>query len=286
VTPAEDANKQHALPVLGGEEPQPTANELGLCVIPADADGTVRRYLRKIPAADGPVDSLPWAVTKAFCREVLADTTVTKDVKVRCQELLDSESSRKYHRPLLVAFSERPRVLPVSHLLQIAATDGWQNNPTFRNGIVMLGGTFALSKDISYVTPLGTRAGVELFADAIETELQHRPVSSLNETLMVALELIGGYCLALWHFVSKDWRAVALRILVVPVLAVALSFFSFSSLAYWFNFIPVLAGVSIHEFYEHFKHHRKLVREIDAMQSKLRQSPKRRTRTRREKHNR
>ena len=46
VTPTEDADKRHTLPVLGGEQPQPTTNELGVCVMPADADGTVRRYRR------------------------------------------------------------------------------------------------------------------------------------------------------------------------------------------------------------------------------------------------
>lgn len=281
VTLAEDAHERHTLPVLGNEQPQPIVDELGVFVMPADADGAVRRYRRKIPTAEGHVDSLPWAVTKAFCRNILADATATDDLKLRSRALLDSESTRKYRRPILVTFSDPPHtskhVLSVSDLLHIASTDGWKTNTTFRNGIVLLGGTFGLSGDVSYVTPLGTRAGVQLFADAIETELQQRPITTLNETLMLILEVIGGYSLALWHFVSKGWRAVTLRVLLVPGLAIVFSLVAFSSLAYWANFIPVLVGVSIHELYEHFQHHRHLLGEVQEMKQKLRRPRRHKT---------
>ena len=91
---------------------------------------------------------------------------------------------------------------------------------------------------------------------------------------MVFFELIGGYLLTAWHFFSKGWSAVTLRIMAVPVLAMASSFFAFSSLAYWANFIPVLSGVLIHELYEHFKHHRDLVREIHQLKAKKRRPRK------------
>jgi CHASE2 domain-containing sensor protein len=278
MTSAEDANERHTLPVLGNEQPQPAANELGISAMPADADGAVRRYQRKIPVADGEVDSLPWAVVKAFCRSIVADATATSDLKSRCQRLLDSESRKKYQRPLLLTFSKPPhsamRIISASDVLHIAANDGWKNNPTFRDGIVMLGGTFALSGDVSYKTPLGTRAGVQLFSDAIETELQGRPITPLNEVLMVIFEITGGYLLAAWHFFSKGWSGVTLRVMAVPVLAMASSFFAFSSLAYWANFVPVLAGVLIHELYEHFKHHRDLIREVRELKDNRRRPRK------------
>ncbi len=278
MTSAEDANERHTLPVLGNEQPQPAANELGISAMPADADGAVRRYQRKIPVAGGEVDSLPWAVAKAFCRIIVADATAASDLKARCQKILDSESRKKYQRPLLLTFPEPPhsavRVISASDVLRIAGNDGWKNNPTFRDGIVMLGGTFALSGDVSYKTPLGTRAGMQLFSDAIETELQGRPITPLNEVLMVIFELIGGYLLVAWHFVSKGWSAVTLRVTAVPVLAMASSFFAFSSLAYWANFVPVLAGVLIHELYEHFKHHRDLIREMRQLKENRRRSRK------------
>jgi hypothetical protein len=121
---------------------------------------------------------------------------------------------------------------------------------------------------------------VQLFADAVETEIQRRPITTLNETSMVILEVLGGYSLALWHFVSKGWRAVTLRILLVPALAILFSFFAFSSLAYWANFIPVLVGVSTHELYEHFKHHRQLLREVQEIRQKLHRPRKRKTQSR------
>jgi hypothetical protein len=54
----------------------------------------------------------------------------------------------------------------------------------------------------------------------------------------------------------------------------ALSFFAFSSLAYWANFVPVLAAVIIHELYEHFKHYRDLIREVRELKNKTRRSRK------------
>ena len=126
--------------------------------------GAVRRYERRIPVAEAEVDSLPWAVTKAFCRRIVRDETAASGLKVRCQKILDSERMKKYQRPVLLTFSEpshtEVRILSASEVLHMAADDGWKNNRTFRDGIVMLGGTFALSGDVSYKTPLGTRAGV------------------------------------------------------------------------------------------------------------------------------
>jgi CHASE2 domain-containing sensor protein len=115
---------------------------------------------------------------------------------------------------------------------------------------------------------------VQLFSDAIETELQARPITPLNEMLMIIFELLGGYLLTAWHFFAKDWSAVALRVLAVPVLAVSSSFLAFSSLAFWANFIPVLGGVVVHELWQHFKHHRNLVREMHEIRHKRSQSRK------------
>lgn len=273
MTSTEDSHERKRLPVLGNEQPQPGANELGIFAIPADADNVVRRFKRKIPVGDGEFDSMPWAVTKAYCRAVLADASAAADHE-RCREILDSESRTKFRPPLVLAFSE-PRhrevhFLSASDLLGIAATDGWKHNAPIKGKIVMLGGTFALSGDVSHETPLGPRAGVELISDAIETELQGPPTTPLSEVLMVFFELIGGYFLTAWHFFSKKWSSVILRILAVPVLALGSSLLAFWSLAYWANFIPVLAGVLLHELHEHFKNHRDLVREIDGLKRKAR----------------
>lgn len=284
VTETEDARDRKTIPVLGNEQPQPSPTELGISVMPADDDGAIRRYRRKIPVSNGEVDSLPWAVTKAFCRAIIADATTPSDLKARCQRLLDSESKKRYQHPLLLTFSERPHsevhVLSASEVIHTAAGDGWKNNPMFHEGIVLIGGTFALSGDVSYLTPLGTRSGVDLFSDAIETELQGEPITSLNDFLMLIFEVIGGYLLTIWHFFTKKWTT-ALRVLArafaLPLLAVVLSFFAFSSLAYWANFIPVLAAVLIHESYEHFKRHRNLVGKVHELEDTKRSSRTRRT---------
>jgi CHASE2 domain-containing sensor protein len=274
-----EPRERRILPVLGNEQPQPGGDELGISALPADEDGSVRRYRRKIPVESGWVDSLPWAVTKAFCRKTVADSS-SDELRTRCEKILRSESLQKYQRPLLLNFSEprhtEVRVISASDLLRTGSAEGWQNNPTFRDGIVMLGGTFPLSGDISYKTPVGTRAGVQLFSDAIETELQQSPITPLNELLMVVFEIIGGYSLAAWHFVSRNWGAVVLRVVAVPVLAIASSFLAFSSLAYWVSFIPVLVGVLLHESHEHFNRYRSLIKRAHEMDMTIHRLQKRR----------
>ncbi len=273
-----DPHERKTIPVLGNEQPQPGTNEIGISALPADADRSVRRYRRKIPIQNASIDSLPWSVTKAFCREIVSHS-MSPDLKLQCEKILSSESLKKYQRPLLLSFSEPPhteaRVLSASDVLRMSSAEGWETNPTFRDGLVMVGGTFALSGDVSYNTPIGTRAGVQLFSDAIETELQGRPITPLNEVLMVVFEIAGGYLLAAWHYVSRDWRAVVLRIATVPLLAIVLSFLAFSSLAYWASFVPVLVGVLLHEAHEHFNHYRTLIKRAREMEIAIRRLQKR-----------
>jgi len=265
VSESEHGHERHTVPVLGNEQPQPSADALGVYAIPEESDGAVRRYSRKVPVDRGQVDSLPWAVVKVYCRRVLKDPAAPVDLKRKFERVLRSEASRKYQKPMLLTFSEpshrEMRFMSASDVL--ANSDAWKRE--IRGKIVMLGGTFAASRDF-YRTALGTRTGVELLCDAIETELQQRPVTSLNELFMVLLELAGGYLLTIWHFISRNWSAFALRVLAVPLLALASSFLAFASFAYWVNFGTVLTGVLAHEVYDHFKHHRALVRRVHELE--------------------
>lgn len=266
VSESEHGHERHTVPVLGNEQPQPSADSLGAYAIPEESDGAARRYSRKIPVDHGLVDSLPWAVVKRYCRGVLEDPAAPAELKRKCERVLKSESLRKYQKPTLLTFSEpshrEMRFISASDVL--ANSDAWKREVSGK--IVMLGGTFAVSRDF-YRTPIGPRTGVELLCDAIETELQRRPVTSLNEVFMVFLELAGGYLLTIWHFVSRNWGAFVLRVLAVPILALASSFLAFASLAYWVNFVTVLTGVLAHELYDHFKHHRALVRRVRELEN-------------------
>jgi len=197
-------------------------------------------------------------------------------------ERIDAVVPRQYEKGarMLLNFSEPPHteahILSASDLLRMSSAEGWQSNPTFRDGIVMVGGIFVLSGDVSYKTPVSTRAGVQLFSDAIETELQGRPITPLNELLMVMFEIVGGYLLAAWHFVSKNWSAVVFRVAAVPVLAIASSLLAFSSLAYWASFVPVLVGVLLHEMHQHFSRYRTLIKRAREMDIAVRRLQKQR----------
>src|ERR1700730_8262535 len=130
MTPSENPDERKTFPVLGNEQPQPSASALGVSALPADADGSVRRYRRKILVGNIYVDSLPWAVTKAFCRETIVGSSASA-LKMQCQKILSSESINKYQRPLLLNFSEVPpteaHILSASGLMGMGSADGSQS---------------------------------------------------------------------------------------------------------------------------------------------------------------
>jgi hypothetical protein len=93
--------------------------------------------------------------------------------------------------------------------------------------------------------------GVELNALAIQTDLDGGGIHDFTrgcELLIdfaVSLLIVGMFYL----YEQRPWKAVGMSFLVVPAAFVS-SLVLFNSLAYWFNLIPVAAGVFIHQLYE------------------------------------
>ncbi|MEK6300316.1 MAG: CHASE2 domain-containing protein [Acidobacteriota bacterium] len=214
----------------------------GIAALPQDSDGVVRSYRRVFATAPEPVPSFPWAVVTQY-REVEGHPAAAAD-EHDTEDVILNFSGYRY------SFSS----LSAKQVLELSDGEGWSNNGPLGGRIVLLGGRYRAARD-EYVTPLGPMAGVDLMAQAIASELRGGGIGHANKLLMLLLEIIGGACLVfLNRSFSLGW-AVLLSCVGVPVLALAGSFFAFSSLAYWANFVPILVSVLIHELYERAREH-------------------------------
>jgi len=120
----------------------------------------------------------------------------------------------------------------------------------FADQVVLIGGGFPEARD-EYFTPRGPMQGVELNALAIQTDLDGGAIRDFTKAwellidFAVSLFVVGMFYL----YEQRPWKAVGMSFLVVPAALVS-SLVLFNSLAYWFNFIPVAAGVFVHQLYE------------------------------------
>ncbi|MBW0000890.1 MAG: CHASE2 domain-containing protein [Verrucomicrobia bacterium] len=238
-------------PVLGGAQPQPPA---ALAFFPIDEnDRVVRRYRRMLPTVDGEERSMPWALVKTFC--TVPSGTGHPAV---CRRIDDPDSEHQ-ESPLILTFSAghhpNTRRIEATELLAQENSDGWKENSPIKGQIVIVGGVFSKSADW-YTTPFGPLPGAELIAQAVEAELQERTIKPAAETFMLAVDVVCGFLLVIWQFYRPHRLHFALRMLAVPVLAVLASYLVFFSHAHWINFVPVLAGVVIHEVYENRHKHK------------------------------
>ncbi len=116
--------------------------------------------------------------------------------------------------------------------------------------IVLIGGNFSAARDV-YPTPLGRMAGVELIALAIESEFSGgiRETQELLELL--ADFLVGSLIVLIYFYYERRPRFALLCSLVgVPILSIIFSWGIFSTTAYWFNFIPIIVGMVMHQMLE------------------------------------
>jgi CHASE2 domain len=237
---------------LGGGGPRRAVDQQGLGVMPQDADGVIRRYYRELPLANGRFGrTFPWAVVKTAC---------TAGCQACCRVTAAADESPREALRLNFA-GERFNFAPlsVSYVLRMANAPGWQTNGPLTGKIVLLGGAYRPARD-TQVTPVGTMNGVQIMAQAIESELHGGGIRPLNEGLALALDFVSGWILVLIQYRFRDRLALALAIslLVIPLLCLVGSYVAFSTLALWFNFVPVVVSVLIHELYEHAREYQEL----------------------------
>jgi CHASE2 domain-containing sensor protein/class 3 adenylate cyclase len=228
------------LPILGGhKDVDPAKNSAGLPLLIDDAEDKVtRRYRRLIPTKDGVLPSFAWAVSKAYLQDKPADLTKLP------------ESSDE----LLIRYSGNREG---SHRLRLSASkveelsQNWPAASPIRGKIVLLGGSY-LSQD-KHDTPIGELNGVEVLANVIETELSGGGYRVPSRAVLFLLELFEAFLLILIFHTLSLRSALAISVLLIPIVACLCSRFAYGDMHHFFQFTFVLLGLLIFELYEHFR---------------------------------
>lgn len=243
--PANAEGKNDGLMALGGSV-SVGDDRVGIAALPIDSDGVVRSFRRVFDTAHGRVQSFPRAVVTQYTKrgEGVGENHQSAADEHDTHDLVLNFTGDRYGYGRLTA----------RQVLELSDSEAWSSSGPLKHKIVLIGGLYRAARD-EYATPLGVMAGVELMAQSIASELRGGGIRHANELLMLLLEIVGGVGLVLLHRSVSLGRAMLLSLVGIPVLALASSFFAFSSLAYWANFVPILVSVLIHELYDHSREH-------------------------------
>jgi CHASE2 domain-containing sensor protein len=238
------------LPVLG-TLPAPATAALG--VLPTDDDGIIRRYYRTLPVGGAErTRTFPWAVVDEACRAHCD----------KCCRAVEDLHGDELAEPLRLNFSgERYSFRPLSVRLVVegSTTDAWGTSGPFVNKIVLLGGDYRAARD-SYVTPVGEMTGLQILAQAIESDLNGGGIREFNKGVAFVLDLALGFFVLWVHYVlaNRITPAVLVSLVAIPLLSLIASFIAFKSWAFWFNFVPVIVSALIHQLYERARANQRL----------------------------
>jgi CHASE2 domain-containing sensor protein len=239
----EDENQYCGLPVLDkkGLDDEFT----GIAAFPSDIDGVIREYPRFLRIDGLCGDPQPrTSIVQSFALAVSAaynDQTVhqfaPEDSKVIMNFLGEG-----FQFPLLGA---EDVIAAASGAGSVFATQG-----PLKGRIALLGGTYHASHD-EHATPRGIISGVEIVAQAIETELTGGGIRAANEWRMILLEIaLGVVLLGVGYLLTARW-AIVINLVVFMVLAPLASYWSYSTKAEWANFVPMLFAAVIHSLWHH-----------------------------------
>lgn len=219
------------------------ANVTAVAILPEDLDGVVRWYYRLVtprrkapessPSTASPtLDTVPWAAVKAYrdCRRAEPGTSYDE---------------------FLIAFSGGQQRIPhmsSGNLLSTYHGTGWKK--LIRGKIVILGGYYEAARDI-YATPVGRMTGVDILAQAIESELQHGGITRLNNWILFVAQALTIMLLMLLNWRFGGLAAFIAGFVVIPLLALACSVFFLSSFAFWADSAPVLFAVQLYYVFVH-----------------------------------
>jgi len=115
--------------------------------------------------------------------------------------------------------------------------------------MVLIGGAYTEARD-EYYTPLGPMPGVELMANAVETELG-QSVTEVGMVKTIAFDLFAGVLIVFIYFQNPDRPVGALGLSLAAIgLVVASGAVFYYGVGAFLNFVPVMAGMVIHQMVE------------------------------------
>lgn len=235
------------LGVLAGQ-PLRDIDSSGIAALPQDSDGVIRRYLREFRTEAGPFPALPWEVVRVAARLGL-------EAFIAASQRQDGHSSQGLR---LNFAGERYTFSPLSaqFVVQGSRAEEWGVRGPLTGKVVILGGCYRAARD-SHVTPVGRMLGLQLMAQAIETELGGG-IRAFNHVLELILDLLCGVALVVIHQRFRLFWALVISLVAIPVLCLIGSLAAFSTMARWLNFAPVVLGVLIHQLYDHAREYARM----------------------------
>ena len=235
-----------------------------LAEFPEDGDGVIRRYRRTFPI-EGHVamPSFPWAIVQAACARdrgsLCAHVQSGLDDPLRLNFNGDRFSFSPVSAGPILTMFEASRE-------KAGETVTGQQGP-FTGKIVIVGGNYRAARDL-HRTPLGDWPGMNIVAQAVASDLHGGGIHTLTEVEAFLLDVAIGCLLVAIDFwiMRQPWRSRLLISLVVSgfgtfVLGMVASALIFSTFAFWFNFVPVMLSVIVHEFYDHAREYERLLEE-------------------------
>lgn len=275
-----EREESSALPLqtVAGQIVRADSVAAGVPGLPLDPDGVVRKYRRRFEVIElseehppsmlperKEMNSLPHALASA-CQPCIARNRAwleeekdhsSSDLILRffTDEHVFNPMEAKYLLPPLPSDSlYRPTQAEIDQTLAARPLQ-----------IVLIGGTYKGARDL-YRTPLGEMPGVQLLAQAVETDL-HQGISEMGELGKFSADILAGLAVVfLWNCKAIS-RHVPLRFIFL--LSLVGIFFAFTVISHylfrygiWLDSIAILVGVVIHQVYEEFDKIKELKLEV------------------------
>jgi CHASE2 domain-containing sensor protein len=137
-----------------------------------------------------------------------------------------------------------------------------------QNPIVLIGGAFPEARD-EYYTPFGPMPGVELIANGVENEL-NRGVTELGPWTKGFIDVCFGLLIVLIYFMNRERPLPALGwSLLAMVGVVATGAVFYYGVGAFLNFVPVMAGMVIHQMVEGTQQAAELKEQLTELKDKV-----------------
>lgn len=212
--------------------PEPT-RQTGLALLTPDGDGTLRRYRQSLRTSTGVQPTFATALLRA------------------------GEDSLPPARERLITYRPLPvQPLTASWVLANEASPDYLGQAgVLRGKRVLLGGAHSATRDW-HNTPLGLRAGVEVWAQVVDSELRGGGTVPPHPGWVAVLQFAAALGLVLlFHLLPLD-RAVWAGIIAVPVGSVLCSLAAFGAPWFWLYFVPILVLLLVQQLYDVAKGYR------------------------------
>jgi CHASE2 domain-containing sensor protein len=216
--------------VLGGGQHKVLS---GLAVFPDDSeDSATRRYQRRVKTSEGALDTFLWAIVQKF----------------QAAPVKAADNSRENFSLWDIRYTDAP-ARPERSASQILAP-GFEWKDSIKGEIVLLGGRYDASD--RHKTPYeGEMDGVDVLANAIETEINHRSQASFTWSQLFWLGAVEvPMLLALFHL--RPYRSAMLLSLLLIVAAAPVYYLGLFQ--FWLYGSLIALGVMFEESIVHFRH--------------------------------